>query len=324
VDLSHLCRWLIIRRLNHLRALIRRLIPLAITLQIGFGITALAHPASGIVVDQEGNVYFIYSRTGVIRISSNGKMSYAHKAGDGHWMCIDEVGLFSRSQPKYFERITPEGARPAIIFAGGGSPIAIGKDGNFYYCGGPHGEMNPGALTVVRETPDNEQEILSPSLEDTLQILDDGITGIAAGPNGLIYVAGWNSLLRVSMDGRIETLVHPVVVNECDSDPADHLESNRGKPLLRGLAVDSSGVVYAAATSCHCLLRITPDGRVKTILKSDRPWAPTGVALHGDSIYLLEYTNANGPATEGWKPRVRKIDKDGNISVIADLSSERK
>jgi len=35
---------------------------------------------------------------------------------------------------------------------------------------------------------------------------------------------------------------------------------------------------------------------------------------------VLEYTNANGPAKEGWFPRVRKIGKDGGVTTIADLS----
>jgi hypothetical protein len=30
-----------------------------------------------------------------------------------------------------------------------------------------------------------------------------------------------------------------------------------------------------------------------------------------ENIDVLAYTNANGPATDGWAPRVRKIGKDG-------------
>src|SRR5882724_12739609 len=95
-----------------------------ISLQVGlFFYTASAHPGSGIVVDKYGNVYFIYSGVGVVKISVDGKLTYIHKARDGHWMCFDERGIFSQTQPKYFERITPSGVKPAIIFAGGGSPI---------------------------------------------------------------------------------------------------------------------------------------------------------------------------------------------------------
>ena len=295
-----------------------------IVLSIGFFYNAAAHPASGIIVDRYGNVYFIYSKSGVVKISTDGKLSYIHKATDGHWMCLDEQGFFSQTQPKYFERITPDGTKPAIIYAGGGSPIVVNKDGNFYYCGGQNGNMNPGAVTLVQETPQKQQTVFSPHLEDTLNKLDDGITGIAASPDGSLYLVCWNSLLKVTMDGKVTTLLHPVIVSDCDEDPADHKEINRGKPLLRGVAVDSSGIVYVAATSCHCLLKITPDGKVKTILKAERPWTPTGVAVRDGDIYVLEYTNANGPATEGWFPRVRKIGRHGKVTILADFSSTKK
>ena len=83
----------------------------------------------------------------------------------------------------------------------------------------------------------------------------------------------------------VTTVVHPVVVKDCDVDPADHKPSNR-LPYLRGLAVDAAGTVYAAATSCHRLLKIAPDGKVETVLKAERPWSPTGVAMHGEDVYV--------------------------------------
>ncbi|HXB45359.1 MAG TPA: hypothetical protein VNV85_14940 [Puia sp.] len=293
---------------------------LILTQAVAFYSNASAHPGSGIVVDKNGNVYFIHSRVGVAKISFDGKFSYIHKATDGHWMCLDEQGIFSRTQPKYFERITPDGVQPAIIYAGGGSPIAISSDGNFYYCGSPKGDLHPGAKTLVRETLAKQQSVFSPTLENILNGLQDGITGLSASPDGSLYVACWNSLLKVTMDGRVTTLVHPVVVSDCDEDPADHKDTNRGIPLLRGIAVDSSEVVYVAATSCHCLLKIGPGGKVNTILKAERPWTPTGVAVLNGDIYVLEYTNANGPATEGWFPRVRKLGKDGKVTLLVDLT----
>jgi hypothetical protein len=294
-----------------------------ILLQIGAITTVFAHPGSGIVVDRYGNVYFIHSGTGVVKIAVDGKLSYIHNATDGHWMCLDEQGIFSGTKPVYFERITANGTRPAIIYAGGGSPIVMGNDGNFYYCGGQKGDKHPGAKSLIRETPSKQQTVLSSAVEKILDGLDDGITGLATAPNGSLYLACWNSLLKVTMDGSVTTLVHPVVVSNCDEDPADHKDANRGKPFLRGIAVDSSGVVYAAATSCHCVLAITTDKRVTTILKAERPWTPTGVAVHNGDIYVLEYTNANGSATEGWFPRVRKIGRNGQVTTIADLSPRK-
>jgi hypothetical protein len=300
------------------------LIFVMVLLQTGLIIhTASAHPGSGIVVDKFGNVYFIYSGVGVVKISPKGNLTYIHKAKDGHWICLDERGVFSRAQPKYFERITPNGTKPTLIYAGGGSPIVVNSDGNFYYCGGENGDMHPGAKSIIRETPQKQQITFAPLLEKSLDELDDGITALNAGPDGSLYIGGWNSVLKVTLDGKISTLIHPVIISDCDEDPADHREVNRGKPLLRGIAIDSTGTVYAAATSCHCLLRITIDGKVEPILKSERPWAPTGLALRNGNIYVLEYTNANGPATEKWLPRIRKLGKDGKVTIIADFSSNK-
>jgi hypothetical protein len=94
----------------------------------------LAHPGSGIVVDKDGNVNFINSGKGVAKLSPDGTLSYIHQARDGHWLCMDERGIYSRAQPTFFQRITQDGLAPALIYAGGGSPIIMGQDGNFYYC----------------------------------------------------------------------------------------------------------------------------------------------------------------------------------------------
>jgi hypothetical protein len=289
-----------------------------------FGHAALAHPGTGIVIDKYGNIYFIYTGVGVAKISGDGKLIYIHKATDGHWICLDQEGFFSQTQPKYFERITPDGTKPAIIYAGGGSPIIVNKDGNFYYCGSQNGDMHPGGMTLIRETPGKRQTIFAPTLENRLNKLEDGITGIAAGPDGSLYAACWNSLIKITLDGVVTTLVHPVIIRDCDQDPADHRNVNRGKPLLRGIDVDSNGTIYTAATSCHCVVKIDSNGKIKTILKAQRPWSPTGVTVRDGNVYVLEYTNANGPAEEGWFPRIRKIAKDGKITTIIDLSSRKK
>ena len=53
-----------------------------------------------------------------------------------------------------------------------------------------------------------------------------------------------------------------------------------------------------------------------TVLKAERPWSPTGVALHRETIYVLEYPNANGAVHADWVPRVRKIGRDGKATTL--------
>jgi len=56
---------------------------------------------------------------------------------------------------------------------------------------------------------------------------------------------------------------------------------------------------------------------VERVLKTERPWSPTGVAVHLGEVYVLEFTNANGGHNEApWSPRVRKIGRDGRIITL--------
>jgi DNA-binding beta-propeller fold protein YncE len=279
------------------------------------GAWASAHPGSGIVVDSQGQVYFTHSGRGVAKIDAQGRLNYVHDSKGGHWMCLDAEGSFARTQPKFFTRITPEGVKPALIFADGGSPVAVARDGHLYYASNDD-RMTPGGLQLTRMSTDGRLSLPFPDLRKMTEKL--GITGLAAVPDGSVYIACPSAVLMVKADGTVVTIAHPVVVADCDEDLPDNIPS----PYLRGLDVDTRGTVYAAATGCGRVVKITADGKVEVILKSERPWLPTGVAVHGEDIYILEYTNANGSPNEGWRPRVRKLGRDGKATTLVTVSSE--
>jgi hypothetical protein len=281
---------------------------------------AFAHPGSGIVVDDKGKVYFQMSvrpfpgGRAVWMIDASGRLTkYSDKVG-GHWMALDSEGKFARSDPKLVERITPDGVKPALLHADGGAPITVGGDGNLYY-GLRHLERGGFELGITRVSPDGKQSRFAPDLKEVLEKKLDGITGLATGPDGSIYVACPSAILKVKLDGTFTTLVSSVVVKDCDE------ESKARNPYLRGLAVDSRGTVYAAANGCHCVVKITPAGKVETVLKAERPWSPTGVAVFGDDVYVLEYTNSlkGWYGDEGWWPRVRKLSRDGKVTTLATI-----
>jgi len=75
-------------------------------------------------------------------------------------------------------------------------------------------------------------------------------------------------------------------------------------------------MVYAAATGFRSVLKIKGPGKAETVLKAERPWSPTGVALQGDAIYVLEYPNADGDKHEDWVPRVRRLSRDGKVKTL--------
>ena len=65
-----------------------------------------AHPASAIVVDEKGQVFFVYTGQGLMKIDADGKVSTVYPSRGGHWMALDSEGVFARRQPKYFRRVT--------------------------------------------------------------------------------------------------------------------------------------------------------------------------------------------------------------------------
>jgi len=232
-------------------------------------------------------------------------------------MCLDPQGSFSHTQPRYFERLSPDGVKPALIFADGGSPIAVLPDGNLYYVSGVE-DLTPGGLQVARNSPGGEISACASSLTSITQ---KPLTGLAAAPDGELYIACPSAVFKMQRDGTISTLVDPIRLEGCDVDYPDN-NTNNALPFLRGLAVDKQGTVFAAGTACHCLVKITPAGRVEPVLKAQRPWSPTGVAEHDGDVYVLEYTHATQPKEEGWLPRVRKMARDGTVTTLVTITSE--
>lgn len=277
--------------------------------------SAPAHPGSGIAVDKEGQVYFQDSvGRSIWKIDVRGLLTRFSDKHGGHWMALDEEGSLGRSDVSPVERITPPGVKPALIVADGGAPIAVCRDGNLYY-GLRMLDGDRVAVGITRISPAGTRTPFA--AEATKAIENLGITGLAPGPDGSLYVACPSAVIKLSMDGNATTIARPVVVRDCDED----LPDNNASPYLRGVAVDSRGVVYAAASGCHRVVKIASGGKVETILKSERPWSPTGVAVHGDDVFVLEYTNANGGQNQGWQPRVRKLARDGRVTILATIEA---
>jgi len=292
-----------------------------------FASEALAHPASGIVVNTKGEVFFIHTGKGVCKIDRDGKLTYVHEVGGGgHFLALDAEGTFPAGAfPKLYERITPQGKKPALLYASGGAPFVVNRDGNLYYGSGyPGGEDTaPSGLTLTRMTPDGKRSLFAPKLKATLAKMNEAVTGLAAGSDGSLYVACPSAILKIEMDGTATMLVHPIVVKDCDDDVGDDARSPFfHRPYLRGLAVTADGTMYGAVTGCRCVIKITPNGKVETLLKAERPWTPTGIAVHDGEVYVLEYTNANVGPDKGWRPRVRKLDRDGKVTILASVGTD--
>jgi len=276
------------------------------------GTKLMAHPGSGIVLDKEGNIYFTDTGKGVWKIDTQGKLSFL-PASRFHWMTIDATGFFansSKSFGEYFERVTSKSDKPDLIMCSD-FPLVVNKDGNIYYA-----NTRPGSAKIIKRTPDGQESVFA-----TNKIFEF-ISDITSGADGSLYItessnANASTIRKIKMDGTI-SIIATFVGKESKDLPLETVPS-----YCRGLAVDSTGTIYVAATGSRSVLKITPQGKVTTILQSTSPWTPTGVALFRGEVYLLEWhdvTPENLEVREAWTPRIRKIGLDGKVTTVATVS----
>lgn len=270
---------------------------------------ALAHPGSGIAADRLGQVYFLDTGSGLWKIDTQGKLTHLSSTLF-HWLAIDAGDRFAstRLPSGALGDILTVGANPTLLLSSD-YPIAIGQDGNLYY---PSGQ--PGGLRIMRMIPSGETSALV-----TLPATVKGeslphLNGITAGPDGSLYYTENSAIRRITAQGSISTAatVRPLVGGPSIPATDQH-------PFLRGLAVDAGGVMYVADTGDARVLKITPNGRVTTMIQTQSPWSPTAVALFGSDVYVLEFLHTVKEVRRDWLPRVRKITSDGTSKIIATV-----
>ena len=276
-----------------------------------------AHPPSGIVVDSGGIVYFQDGLRGVWRIDRDRKPFLINELA-WHWMVLDSDGKFSRSPEQfgeYFARVTPEGQKPTLI-ACSDFPIALDKEGNLY-------SAYMHSLRIVRRTPKGAESVLvTPEQFKVDATRPFGVTGITCGPDGKLYLflladdSGEHAVFAIGMDGSI----HEFAKNFVKQKVVESERHHEAMPTYsRGMAVDQQGNVYIAVTGSRCVMKLTPQRESRIILKCEKPWSPTGVAEHHGDIYVLEYDDETPTEGRNWPPRVRKLARNGTMSVIAEI-----
>jgi sugar lactone lactonase YvrE len=291
---SRRCRWLL----------------LALTVACLLPIPAIAHPGSGIAVDRLGRVYFVDTGSGVWKLDSHGTLTRVPGPAF-HWMAMDANGRFANaslpSGPGW--EMAQAGANPTLLLSSDFS-IAIGGDGNLYYP-----SSASGGVQIVRLTPSGQRSVLA-TLPPTARGPLRWVNGLAAGPDGFLYYTGDNMIGRISAQGQVTTVVANIALTGCASIPG--MEADLG-PYLRGLDVDARGTIYVAASGCGRLLKVTPQGQVSTVTQLESPWSPTGVAVSGSDLYVLEYLHTASDNRREWLPRIRKILPDGKVSIVGSI-----
>jgi hypothetical protein len=278
-----------------------------------------AHPGSGILVDAAGQVLFVDTgepgrfRGFIWKVDAQGHTSAVYRRG-GHWLALDPAGRFLKAPVGDWFRadIVPIAGVPGAVVQMDGAPMVVGPDGSLYFSSGED-PRRAGQAQITRLSPDGTTTQPFSALRGMAERLG-GIRGLAAGRDGVLYVSYPAAVQKIAPSGEVTTMASQMAIAGCDPEPPA-----TETPSLRGLAVDARGIVYAAAAGCRAVVRITPAGPVETVLKAERPWSPTGVAVHGDDVHVLEYAHAQRSAAQ-WLPRVRTLKRDGTVRILATIS----
>jgi SMP-30/gluconolaconase/LRE-like protein len=274
-------------------------------------IPVLAHPGSGIVVDRLGQVYFLDTGSGLWKIDTRGGLTHLSPLRN-HWLAIDASDRFTQARlptdPGRDWVITAAGSNPTLLISTD-FPLTVGQDGNLYYP-----SVRENNVRILRASPTGATSAFVTLPRSIAGAALGWINGITTGPDGSIYYTEDNAIRRITAQGAVSTAA---TVPALARGPA--IPGTDKHPYLRGLKVDANGVMYVADSGDARVLKITPDGKITTLIQLESPWAPTDVALFGDIVYALEFLHTPGDDRLAWMPRVRKITPDGRSTVILTI-----
>ena len=272
---------------------------------------ALAHPPWGLVVDAEDRVYFS-DLQGIWRIDAQGRLTLMRR-GHTHELAIDAQGGVHGEESTYDPstgeyrvgvwRMSPSGRVRYLVGPVVGPPrgSSIWRDraGRTYYVGNLRGSTE---TLLFRRERDGRVTRLLGSREAAAAYRQEltGIHGAAIfGPDGAFYFHHGGVLRKVGLDGRVVTLARDLPERSF------------------GLAVEPGGAVLLAHFGGRRVLRFAPDGRRSVAATAEPPWAPTGVAVSGGALYLLEGRQDARGVTTGL--RVRKVPSRGRPVTLATV-----
>ena len=261
--------------------------------------SALAHPSRGIVAAADGRVYFS-DLLRIWTISPDGRLSVVRGANGGHTheLFLASDGTLYGEDSHYDDgRYTSAlwrrdaSGRTSFLFGPAANPppgLGVVRDNRG--CTYQSDKTRTGALVLYRRCG-NRSERLRGAAAPPRDLLSN-IAGAAIGPGGFYFRRG-STVHRVDPSGRTM-----LVANGLSAENF-------------GLAVAPDGSLYVAEFANGRVVRVDRDGRRSVAATSPAPWAPTGVAHAGRSLYLLEASR--GGST---RMRVRRI-RDGRSRVMA-------
>ncbi len=293
-----------------------------------------AHPAWGIVVDRNDQIYFSDLET-VWKIDAQGKLTVYRAGVSGrhtHDISLDENGnlygvdnSYESSTQRFIAalwKMTPDGKFSYVIAPTDNPPKALtnwkDRAGNSYYVG--QSENAGHEIFVLKRTPDGKVTTLAGNRkagDEYRQVVLYSVGGMAFGTDDTLYFTDNSNVRKVTPDGTMTILAGNLALENPAQSPMPESAVTR----LFGIAVDAQSNLFVADNGNRRVLKITSGGATQTVARAEKPWAPTGVALKDGNLYILEF-GFTPPST--YLPRVRKLSPDGRITLLASVGENGK
>ena len=309
------------------------LIVVAAAVSLSLGPSAQAHPATGIVVDRSGNVYFSDLET-IWKFSTEGKLSVflgGQRGRHVHELSIDGEDNVYGADVSYNPstkgwitnvwKMRPDGKITYLLESTENPPrgmsIWLDHAGNMYSV-----DQNNHTKTqtlLLRRTPAGVVTTLAGGAYGHADgkgtaARFSSVGGMTFGPDGSLYLTDGATIRKVTMDGEVSTIKKGLDFRDRKDQPRflSGLSAS-----LTGLSVAPDGTIYATDSGNRRLLKITADGNVETILRTEPPYFPNGVAAVGTDLYVLEVGFTLPNISSG--PRVRKISGNGTGAILTTV-----
>lgn len=284
---------------------------------------ALAHPAWGIVVDGQGQVYVTDLET-IWKIDAQGKQSVFRMGVSGrhtHELAVDENGnvygedLTYESETQSFIsaiwKMTPAGAFSYLLAPTGNPPkgMSIWKDRNGNTYSLQWNNSSDREVLLLKRAPNGDVNTLigrQQTGREFRQVVLSSIGGMAFAADGSLYLTDRTSIQKVSPAGEVTVIVRSIA-----AESSANRNTQSSNTSLSGIALDAANNIYAADFGGRRVLKITSKGVTTTLLRAEDSWSPGGVAFKNGDLYILETGNA------AQRPRVRKLSSNGKISLLA-------
>jgi len=294
-----------------------------------------AHVGTGIDLDREGRVYFtdtLHNR--IWRLDPDGKLTTLAQGLHLDFLIVGDDGNLYLINDRIW-KLTSQGNLTELLRSTDvpkevGWAFAVDRQGNIHFTNGDFHLKRESQ--IFRRSPDGQVILVAGSnwgFKDGkgAEAKFGRMNSAAWGPNGLLYVLDDEQRIRkVERDGTVSTLAN--------SQEACYAEGGEERRVRRmGFAVDAGNSVYVANYWKRAVFKLSPDGRITTVLSSRWPWVPVGVATAASDVYVIERMgNPYGPSSlfqastledRLASPRIRKVSQGGIVITLAVVKGER-